>query len=129
MPSNLKEELAAKRQEHQRCYDYGGGAFIEFRPNPRTRYGFSVAQLHHYTLEPDPELPLDAPAQRERLVLAFSTGDVVVFGVRLASLLDHLRDQKLAAVWPLADRYANLEPAQPCVTGITVRLLDSKASK
>ncbi len=127
MPSSLREELAAKRD--QRCYESGNASFIEFRPNPRTRFGFSVAQLHHYTLEPDPELPLDAPAGRERLVLAFSTGDVVVFGVRLAHLLDHLRDHKLAAIWPLAERYANLEPSQPCVTGITVRLLDNKAGK
>jgi hypothetical protein len=110
-------QLVAKRQEHQRCYDYSSGAFIEFRPNPRARFGFSLAQLHQYTLEPDPELPLDSPAARERLVLAFSTGDVVVFGVRLASLLDHLRDQKLAAVWPLAERYANLEPSQPSSPG------------
>ena len=49
---------------------------------------------------------------RERLVLAFSTADVVLFGLRLA------------AVWPLAERYGNLEPAQPFVTSITIRLLD-----
>lgn len=62
-------------------------------------------------------------------MLAFSTGDVVLFGVRLAHLLDHLRDHKLAAVWSLAERYANLEPSQPCVTGITVRLLADKQGK
>ena len=88
-----------------------------------------MAQLLHYTLEPDPELPLDAPAPRERLVFAFSSADVVVFGVRLSLLTELLRDHKLAALWPLAERYANLEPSQPCVTGITVRLLDNKADK
>ena len=72
---------------------------------------------------------LDSPGPKERLVFAFSTADVVVFGVRLALLVDQLRDQKLAAVWPLAERYATLEPSQPCVTGITVRLLDNKQGK
>lgn len=125
----LREEIAAKRQEHQRCYEYGSASFIEFRPNPRTRQGFSFAQLLHYTLEPEPELPLDSPGPKERLVFAFSTADVVVFGVRLVHLVDHLREHKLAAVWPIAERYANLELSQPCVTGITVQLLDSKANK
>lgn len=119
---SLREEMAAKRQD--RCYESGNAAFIEFRPNPRTRQGFSAAQLLHYTLEPDPELPLDSPAARERLVFAFSTADVVVFGARLAFLVDLLRDHKLAAVWPLAERYSNLEPSQPFVSAITIRMLD-----
>lgn len=103
-------------------------AFIEFRPNPRTRQGFSLVQLLHYTLEPDPELPLDSPGPKERLVFAFSTADVVVFGARLAFLVDLLRDHKLTAVWPLGERYANLEPSQPFVSAITIRIID-KADK
>lgn len=67
--------------------------------------------------------------QRERLALPFSMGDFDVFGVRLGHVLNRLDDQKLAAVWPLAEQYANLEPSQPCVTGITVRLLDNKPGK
>ncbi len=84
---------------------------------------------YHYTLEPDPELPFDSPAPKERLVFAFSTADVVVFGVRLSFLMELLREHKLAAVWPIAERYANLEPSQPCVTGITVRLLENNPGK
>ena len=91
--SSLREELEAKRAAPRRCYESGNAAFIEFRPDPRTRQGFSASQLLHYTLEPDPELPLgDSPAPRERLVFAFSTADVVVFGARLAFLVDLLRD-------------------------------------
>lgn len=35
----------------------------------------------------------------------------------------------LAAVWPLAERYNNLEPSQPFVSGITRRLLADKSDK
>lgn len=57
-----------------------------------------TAQLLHYTLEPDPELPLgDSPSSRERLVFAFSTADVVVFGARLTFLVYLLLDHKLTA--------------------------------
>jgi len=47
-------------------------------------------------------------------VVAFSTADVVVIGVRLVGLTDLLREHKLAAVWPLAERYSNLFPDQAC---------------
>jgi hypothetical protein len=120
MPSTLAEELAS--QKKHRCYDDSSASFIEFRPTPRTRHGFALAQLLHYTLEPDLGELTDAP--RERLVLAFSTADVVVFGVRLTGLTDLLRDHKLAAVWPLAERYNNLFPDKPVVAEIVVRLLD-----
>lgn len=129
MPSTLREEMEARRRGN-RCYEESGrAAFIEFRPNPRTRQGFSVSQLLHYTLEPDPELPLDSPAPRDRLVFAFSTADVVVFGARLAFLADLVREHKLAAVWPLGERYSNLEPSQPFVSGITIRLLSDTSDK
>src|SRR3569623_785887 len=64
VPSSFREEVAARRE--QRCYDSGNAAFIEFRPNPRTRQGFALAQLLHYTLEPDPELQVDSPGPKER---------------------------------------------------------------
>ena len=122
MPS-LHEELAAKRKN--RCYEDSAASFIEFRPTPHTRHGFALAQLLHYTLEPDPELPLgDSRSPRERLVFAFSTADVVVFGARLSFLVELLRDHKLTAVSTLAERYSNLDPSQPFVTNITIRMLD-----
>jgi hypothetical protein len=115
------DEIIAKRKN--RCYEDSASSFIEFRPTPHTRRGFALAQLLHYNLEPDPELPPDA-IPRERLVLAFSTADVVLFGLRLATLAERLREHKLAAVWPLAERYSNLDPSQPFVTNITIRMLD-----
>ncbi|WP_255420615.1 hypothetical protein [Opitutus sp. ER46] len=35
-----------------------------------------------------------------------------------------LRDHNLAAVRPLAERYSNLEPSQPFVSAVTIRMLD-----
>jgi hypothetical protein len=92
---------------------------------PRTRHGFALAQLLHYTLEPEVGELTDAP--RERLTLAFSTADVVVSGVRLAGLCDLLREHKLAAVWPLAERYANLFPDKHVVSEIVIRPLDKSS--
>lgn len=126
--STLKDELTAKREAHRRCYESGNASFIEFRPNPRTRQGFAAGQLLHYTLEPDPELPLgDSPTPRERLVFAFSTADVVVFGARLSFLVELLRDHKLTAVSTMAERYVNLEPSQPFVSAIAIRPLGNKS--
>jgi hypothetical protein len=125
--SSLREEFEAKRTAHKRCYESGNAAFIEFRPNPRTRQGFAAQQLLHYTLEPDPELPLgDSPAPRERLVFAFSTADVVVFGARLSFLVELLRDHKLTVVSTMAERYANLDTSQPFVSAIAIRPLSDK---
>jgi hypothetical protein len=56
-------------------------------------------------------------------VFTFSTADVVVFGAHLSHLADLLRDHKLTAAWPLAERYSNLEPSQPFVSGITIQML------
>lgn len=127
--ASLQEELEAKRAAPRRCYESGTAAFIEFRPNPRTRQGFAVAQLLHHTLEPDPELPLrDSPTLRERLVFAFSTADVVVFGARLSHVVELLRDHKLTAVWPLAEGYSNLESFQPFVSQIVIRPLDKNGT-
>lgn len=128
MPSSLREELEAKRAAPRRCYESGNAAFIEFRPNPHTRQGFSASQLLHYTLEPDPELPLgESPAPRERLVFAFSTADVVVFGARLSHLVELLREHKLMAVSAMAERYVNLDTSQPFVSAIAIRPLGDKA--
>jgi hypothetical protein len=37
-----------------------------------------------------------------------------------------LREHKLAGIWPLAQRYSNLEPNQPFVAEIVVRPLDKQ---
>lgn len=118
-----KREASALRRERQRL-------LYRVPAQPAHGQGFSASQPLHYTFEPDPELPLgDSPAPRERLVFAFSTADVVVFGARLSFLVDLLRDHKLTAVWPLAERYSNLEPSQPFVSGITIRLLCDKSDQ
>lgn len=50
-----------------------------------------------------------------------------VLGARLAFLVELLRDYKLAAVQPLADRYSNLEPSQPFVIAIAIRPIGNKS--
>ena len=117
--SSLKESLAARRAE---CFESEERSFIEFQSTPETRQGFALAQLLHYTLEANPAAGKEeAP---ERLTLAFSTADVVIFGARLVRLTDLLREHKLAIVRPLSGRYSNLEPTQPWVAEIVIRRLD-----
>ena len=82
-------------------------SFVEFRPDARTRVGFPMAQLCHYTLEPNPDGNRDAPP--ERLTLAFSTADVVVSGARLAGLVTLLAAHTLEWVAVVDARYANAE--------------------
>jgi len=117
--SSLKEQLAARKPE---CFESEERSFIEFQPTPDSRQGFALAQLLHYTLEANPAAGKEeAP---ERLTLAFSTADVVIFGARLVRLTDLLREHKLAVVRPLSGRYSNLEPTQPWVAEIVIARID-----
>lgn len=111
----------ASADKRAQCYEEKDTSFIEFRRSPQFRQGFSLSQLLHYTIEP---APTEEEPQRERMVFGFSTADVILHGMRLGRLTDPLRQHKLAAVWPLADRYANVNPHQPCVFSIDIERLD-----
>jgi hypothetical protein len=121
--SSLSQQVAAKKaaDEAASCHTNaprtGSASFIEFRPDPHTRVGFPMAQLCHYTLEPNPGGDPDAP---ERLTLAFSTADVVIVGARLGKLVELIGTHDLAAVSVLDARYAGTLGRDPWVGGITV---------
>lgn len=95
-------------------------SFVEFRPDAVTRAGFPMAQLCHYTLEPNPDAGDQPDAPRERLTLAFSTADVVLVGLRLAALLEPLQQHRLASVVAHDARYAHAGAPQPWVARITI---------
>ncbi len=83
---------------------------------------FPVAQLCHYTHEPNPgEGSEDSP---ERLTLAFSTADVVITGARLVPLLELIGGHDLAAVSALDARYQATLGRDPWVGRITVTHID-----
>lgn len=125
--SSLGQQITAKKEaaEVASCYAHaartGSASFVEFRPDPHTRVGFPMAQLCHYTLEPNPGGDLDA---LERLTLAFSTADVVIVGARLGKLVELLGGHDLAAVSALDARYAGTLSREPWVATITVSKLD-----
>jgi hypothetical protein len=77
--SSLKESLAARKAE---CFESEERSFVEFQLTLETRQGFALAQLLHYTLEANPAAG-NKDESPERLTLAFSTADVVIFGARL----------------------------------------------
>lgn len=95
-------------------------AFVEFWPDARTRSGFSTSQLYHYTLGANPDAGEQPDAPRERLTLAFSTADVVLVGLRLASLIEPLKNHRLATVAAMDARYAHAGEPKPWVAKITI---------
>jgi hypothetical protein len=126
--SALAQELAAKKAAEEpspTCYtsaSRGGALFIELRPDPRTKTGFPVAQLCHYTLEANPGG--EDPEAPERLTLGFSTADVAIVGVRLGKLVDLINEQSLASVSALDARYAGTVGRGPWVAAITIARID-----
>jgi hypothetical protein len=125
--SALAQELAAKKASEDpspTCYtsaSHGGALFIELRPDPRTKTGFPVAQLCHYTLEANPGGEEEAP---ERLMLGFSTADVAIVGARLGKLVELINEHGLASVTALDLRYAGTVGRGPWVASITIAQID-----
>jgi hypothetical protein len=104
------------------CYESANGsaACIEFHADKHHRRGFHFSQLIDYTLEPNPDADYGQDAPPEKLSLAFSTADVVVLGWRLGFLADKLRENKLAAIGVLPERYAELERIAVFVSSISI---------
>jgi hypothetical protein len=104
------------------CYAASGKycACIEFHLPDDKRRGFHTSQLIEYTLEANPDAVEDKTAPPQKLVLAFSTADVVILGWRLGRLADLLRENELATVHVLSKRYADLAPARPFVASIII---------
>ncbi len=125
--SVLAQELAAKKAAEEpsptccTSASHGGAYFIELRPDPRTKTGFPVAQLCHYTLEANPSGELEAP---ERLTLGFSTADVVVTGARLGKLVELINEHGLASVSAVDARYAGTVGRGPWVAKIAIARID-----
>ncbi|MGO9526715.1 MAG: hypothetical protein ACLPT4_03270 [Verrucomicrobiia bacterium] len=99
-------------------------ACIEFHLDEERRRGFPTSQLVDYTLGPNPDDGEDKDAPPQKLVLAFSTADVVILGWRLGRLADLLRENNLATVHVLSRRYADLDRARPFVASIIITPLD-----
>lgn len=126
-PNSLGKQLAAKKAEEEA--KFGSASFhhvmgtdrplyLEFRPTANTRVGFSYAQLCHYTLEPNPYPELSVAP--ERLTVAFSSADVVVYGARLGQVVDELAKQTVDWITVVDERYANLSE-RPWVGRIDVQ--------
>jgi len=107
------------------CYTTSGKycACIEFHLTEHKRRGFPTSQLMDYTLEPNPDAEDDNGGRAQapqKLVLAFSTADVVVLGWRLGTLADKLRENDLATVHVLPKRFGDLDRAKPFVVSISI---------
>ena len=123
--SSLQQSIDARRAAEKAeptCHAIrSNAAFVEFHVSPRSRCGFPVGQLCHYTLEAN-EAGGDEPP--ERLTLAFPTADVVLTGARLARLVELLHDHSLGAVMPLDARYSNALGKAPWVARSVVSRID-----
>ncbi|MGA2222696.1 MAG: hypothetical protein ABSH21_13140 [Verrucomicrobiia bacterium] len=95
-------------------------ACVEFHLDEEHRHGFHTSQLIDYTLEPNPDAGEDKNAPPQKLAIAFSTADVVILGWRLGRLADLLRENDLATVHVVSERYANLDRGRPFVAAIII---------
>ena len=103
-------------------------ACVEFHLDEHRRHGFHTSQLIDYTLEPNPDAGEDKNAPPHKLVLAFSTADVVILGWRLGRLADLLRENDLATVHALPNRYADLDRGRPFVASISITAISRSPS-
>ena len=95
-------------------------ACIEFHLDEHRRRGFNASQLIAFALDPNPDAADDKNQPPQKLLLTFSTADVVVLGWRLGLMVDYLRDNRLSAVGILPKRYAELERTAAFVSAITI---------
>ena len=108
------------------CYTRSGMycACIEFRLDEHRRHGFQTSQLIDYTLEPSPDAEADnggrAQAPPQKLVVAFSTADVVVLGWQLERLADLLRKNDLATVHILPKPSGEVNPLKSFIASIEI---------
>jgi hypothetical protein len=62
----------------------------------------------------------DANGSPERLVLRFTTGEVVVLGTRLGRIMDKLAEGHLRALKTVAPRYASAVESGPIISSLAV---------
>jgi len=85
--------------------------------------GFPVAQVCHYTLDPNPSGD-EAKGAPERLTQAFSTADVAIVGTRLGKLVELINEHGLTSVSAVDARYAGTVGRGPWVARITIARID-----
>lgn len=102
---------------------------IEFHFDEHRRRAFSTSQLIGYSLDPNPDAAGDKNVPPQKLVLIFSTADVVVLGWRLGFLADKLGENTLTAVGIFPKRYAELDRSVVFVSAITITPVDKDEVK
>jgi hypothetical protein len=110
------------------CYESANKycACVEFRPDDDLRHGFSVSQLIAYTLESNPDAGDNREAPPQKLLLAFSTANVVILGWRLGRLADSLRENNLAVVRAHPRRNDAVDHKNVFVTSIRIAPIEKK---
>ncbi len=96
-------------------------ACIEFHLDEHHRRAFNASQLIEFSLDPNPDADTNKNEPPQKIILVFSTADVVVLGWRLGLIADYLRDNKLSAISILPKRYAELERNAAYVSSIAIK--------
>jgi len=99
-------------------------ACIKFQLDKENWHGFHTSQLIDYTLGPNLDARDDRNAPPQKLVLAFSTADVVILGWRLEDLANKLCENELATVRLLPKRYEDLDRFKPFVASIKITTIE-----
>lgn len=103
-----------------------GPLAVEFRCRDGRVHGFPYSHLLRFVhgINPDAELQPNAPV--ERLLISFSTHDVVLLGWSLQSLVPLLCNGQLASVHVAEARYLAIATNTPFVCDIDIRPASQK---
>jgi hypothetical protein len=82
--------------------------------------------LASYTLEPNPDAENNKNAPAQKLTIAFSTADVVIWGWSLGALADKLRENELASVKLFPKKYGcELDPTKVVIISIEIKRIEN----
>ena len=116
----LKGTSPKPAPESTSAHHEGRSAFLHFITVDGREFGFPVAQLLNFVLEPNPAAASGSGAPRQRLLLAFPSHDVTVTGHRLHIVCEWLDQQRAVRLKAEDARFADLHASQPFVAEISI---------
>jgi hypothetical protein len=101
---------------------------LDFLTREGRIHGFPYSQLTNYQFDPNPALERRNDAPPERLILQFSSHDVILTGWRLHALRPLLHSARLASLRAADLRYTHVARNKPFIAEITVNPISASPS-
>jgi len=116
------ESPSDRRAETNPCIGTSGKHLVALRVTVDDRHDYLFGLVHFIDGEhtANPSIESDKYAAPEKLVLRFTTGEVVVLGRSLARIVKALQESDLAYIQPADRRYAELQRSGVLICSISV---------